>query len=394
MTTPFPSRFAEPAWHRRQRKQRGLDRLLLRLSAAKTRLAKHHSAQREEKMKGGNQYKEPWHRRQYICCSTRGCKGWVYVDRWSTGLACHSCNATLPSPRRWPGRGRGAAKEQAENAAGGDASGNDGQEASLMQAVKTITDKLATMNMQGGGLGEQFKQVAVQLAAEEAKPAAQPKADRLAAAAKKLGSVTKQFNQAFQEKQRADEKAAKARDRMERKAKEVLEAEKEIKEIQSTFVAEEKDEAPGVIEMLLTGDVETLAQGEIDKALKIDEALDEEAVKRVAEVKKEVVHQLKANAQTFAAQLQEHLIAARERAVSERRTILQAQKKRKVGDDKAEESQAGGGSQEKPDDKNNATQPATASTTSPESSDDYLEQLRSQEKEAANAAGSIGGARK
>ena len=117
-------------------------------------------------------------------------------------------------------------------------------------------------------------------------------------------------------------------------------------------------------------------------------------MKRVAEVKKEVVHQLKANAQTFAAQLQQHLIAAREQAASERRTILQAQKKRKVSDGKAEDIQAGSGSQEKPADQSNATLPASAEDKHPETSDDYLEQLRTQDKEPTSAAGSAGGSQK
>ncbi len=136
---------AEPAWHRRQRAQRGQDRLLLRLLRAKERLVAHHSAQAMPSRGRGQQsghnhvlaaianaihahstYKgtgkggwDSWQGRAELAGrNCNACGDYNFEHR----SACRKCGASLPPPNS----GKGNLVPTYANGAGGKAWGKGG----------------------------------------------------------------------------------------------------------------------------------------------------------------------------------------------------------------------------------------------------------------------------
>ena len=70
---------------------------------------------------------------------------------------------------------------------------------------------------------------------------------------------------------------------------------------------------------------------DLDKELELEDGeVDEAARQAVAAAKKQVLKDLKEGAKTYANQLQEHITRAKEAAASNKETIRQEAKKRKV----------------------------------------------------------------
>ncbi|CAK0864046.1 unnamed protein product, partial [Prorocentrum cordatum] len=314
---------------RRERRERAQARRDLRARLQFQLLSQHHGSTPPTSASMGRSA-------DYTVCKSCG-QWWWNSKLEGMNYRCGTCDKMLPKPKSHKGHAAEAATRggggSSGSAGGGKASGKGKGPEQLAQALQLITASLGQLQIEGSETITKQIQVAT-TALQTAKTTApqKPRAERMAAAARSLQTAQRQYSQAFAAKQKAEEEARKARELLEERASAVLQAEAECDAIH-----QEGKQAPtaGIIEQLVTGQLDELTGGQlaedISKEFALDDDdLDEEARKQVEEAKAQVVKQMQDNAKQFQGHLREHLAKAKAAAIEKRQVIKQEAKKRKL----------------------------------------------------------------
>ncbi|CAK0792836.1 unnamed protein product [Prorocentrum cordatum] len=321
------------ARHRRERRLRAGARRRPRQLQGAQRLDAHHGSQAPKMVKGGAKAGSD---KAYVV--RKACGEWWWSTRLEATCYQCKCRAALPKPKSpkadWGGSG--GSSSTSANSGKGPLQQHSSTKSTpkgadkVSQALKLLTDTLGDLNLSNGeAISRTLQGAAAAIKAAVPEPPPKSRAQRLGIAAKALQEANQAYSSAFAAKKRADAAAQEARTKLDVKAAAVLKVEKELEDIQ----AEGRDPPKGVLEQLVSGQVEELAAGQlaadIERELNLTAAdLDEEGRKQVEEVKKTVVAQMKENAQAFSTQLKGHLAAEKLKAAEQQATIHLAAKKR------------------------------------------------------------------